>query len=96
MTGLVNPPYGGGNPELGQQKLTDRIYRGYQRSIEEVDAIARKFCEKEEAIYSLVRDFSLLSAKNKNDMLIFIQDFFNQIKNKKKLKNICVDNALKN
>ncbi len=96
MTGLVNPPYGGGNPELGQAKLTDRLYRGYQRSIEEIDAVAKIFCAKEEAIYSLVRDFSLLTAKNKNDMLVFLQDFFTQIKNKKRLKNICVDNALKN
>ncbi len=96
MTGLVNPPYGGGNPELGQEKLTDRLYRGYHRSFEEIEAVAKIFCQKEEAIYSLINNFTLLSNKNKNDMLAFIGDFFTQVKNKKRLKNICVDNALVN
>lgn len=96
MTGLVNPPYGTGNQELGLEKLTDRLYRGYQRSIEEVDATVKIFCEREEAIYSLIRNFSLLSPKNRNEMLAFLGDFFTQVKNKKRLKDICVDNALKN
>ncbi len=96
MTGLVNPPYGVGNPQLGLEKLTDRLYRGYKRSLEEIEAVAKIFCQKEEAIYSLINNFTLLSNKNKIDMLDFIGDFFAQVKNKKRLKNICIDNALVN
>ena len=96
MTGLVNPPYGEGNRDLGLEKLTDRQYRGYPRSIEEVEATANIFLQKEEAIYSLIKNFNLLSDKNKNEMLDFLAQFFTEIKNKKKLKSICIDHALSN
>jgi hypothetical protein len=96
MTGLVNPPYGEGNRELGLAKLTDRQYRGYPRSIGEIEATANIFLQKEEAIYSLIKNFNLLSNKYKTEMLNFLGEFFTEIKNKKRLKTICVDNALSN
>lgn len=96
MTGLVNPPYGEGNSKLGLEKLTDRLYRGYPRTIEEVEGVAKIFLQKEEAIYALIRNFNLLSNKNKNDMLVFLADFFTEIKSRKKLMSTCVNNALAN
>lgn len=96
QTGLVNPPYGDGNRALGLEKLTDRQYRGYQRSMEEIEATANIFLQKEEAIFSLIQNFNLLSNKNKTEMVDFLSVFFTEIKNKKKLKSICIDKALEN
>ena len=96
MTGLVNPPYGEANPLLENEKLTERLYRGYARTIEELETTANIFLQKEEAIYSLIKNFTLLTDKNKKEMIDFLSDFFKDIKNKKKLKSIFIEEALTN
>lgn len=96
MTGLVDPPYGGPPPELGIERLTQRVYRGYARSLDEIETAAKLFLEKEEAIYALINQFNLLTPGNKKDMLRFLKEFFTEIKSKKELKKIFVDNALDN
>ena len=96
MTGIVNPPYGEANSLLENENLTERLYRGYPRSIEELEATANIFLQKEEAIYSLIKNFSLLTDKNKKEMTDFLRDFFEDIKNKKKLKSIFIEKALAN
>lgn len=94
MTGLVNPPYGESNSLLENEKLTERLYRGYARSMEELEETANIFLVKEEAIYSVIQNFDLLTNKNKIEMIDFLKQFFGQIKNKKKLKSVFIDNAL--
>jgi hypothetical protein len=96
MTGLVDPPYGVTPENLGIEKLTQRLYRGIGRSPEEIEATINKFLEKEEAIYSLINNFDLLTNGNKKEMINFLKGFFSEVKDKKEQKRIFVDNALKN
>ncbi len=94
MTGLVNPIYGGPNPELGLSSLKERLYRGYQRSLDEIQAAAKIFLDKKEAIYGLINNFELLNSGNKKEMINFLKEFYDDIDNTRDLKRIFVDNAL--
>ncbi len=96
ICGLVNPPYGGPPPELGITNLTQRLYRGYSRTEQELETEIKKFLAKEESMYTFINSFSLLSAGNKKEMISFLKEFFTEIKNKKAIKYTFIDNALEN
>ncbi len=96
ISGLVDPPYGGPPPDLGITKLTERLYRGYPRTEDELDIAIKKYLDKEEAIYSLINNFSLLTTSNRKEMINFLKEFFTEIKNKKRVKYIFIENALQN
>ena len=96
ISGLVNPPYGAPPPELGIEHLTQRLYRGYERSMDEIELAVKPFLEKEEAFYAMINNFDLLTAGSKKEMLNFLKEFYSTIKSKKELKTIFVDNALRN
>lgn len=96
ICGLVNPPYGAPPPELGIEHLTQRLYRGYMRSMEEIEVTVKSFLEKEESFYSLINNFDLLNPRSKKEMINFLEEFYSEIKSKKELKRIFVDNAIKN
>ena len=94
MTGLVNPSYGEPHPDLGLKNLRQRLYRGYKRSLDEIEAAAKIFLEKKEAIYELINNFELLNTGSKKEMLTFLKEFYAEISNTRDLKYIFVDNAL--
>ncbi len=96
ITGLVNPPYGGPPPDLGIERLTQRLYRGYERTLAEIETTAKIFIDKEEAIYALINQFEPLTAASKKEMIEFLNGFYKTIKNKKELKSLFVDGALTN
>ncbi|MEJ8819402.1 hypothetical protein [Lacibacter sp. H407] len=96
ITGLVNPYYGAPPPQLGIERLTQRLYRGHERSIEEIEVAVKSFLEKEESFYALINNFDLLTPKSKKEMINFLEEFYAEIKNKNERKRIFVDNALKN
>ena len=94
ITGLVNPSYGAPPPDLGIESITERLYRGHKRTLEEIETAVKLFLDKKEAIYSLINNFSYLQSGNKKEMITFLDGFFDEIKNTKNLKRIFVDNAL--
>ncbi len=94
ITGFVNPSYGGPPPGLGIESVTQRLYRGYKRSTEEIEAAAKVFLDKKDSIYSLINNFEPLNARSKKEMIKFLDDFFDEISSKKNLKRTFVDNAL--
>ena len=96
ICGLVNPPYGAPPPELKIEHLTQRLYRGYERSMDEIELTVKSFLKKEESFYALINNFDLLTPGSKKEMINFLKDFYSDIKSKKELKKIFVDNALKN
>jgi hypothetical protein len=96
VTGLVNPSYGTPPPQLGIERLTQRLYRGHERSMDEIELTVKSFLKKEEAFYALINNFDLLTSGSKKEMISFLKEFYFEIKSKKELKRIFVDNALKN
>jgi hypothetical protein len=92
-TGLVNPPYADPPAEMGIHHITARIYRGFPRTIEEIEASVALFIQNEDKILSIVKNADFLLDRNKKEMLDFLSEFFETIKNKKSLKRTFIDEA---
>jgi hypothetical protein len=91
--GLVNAPYAVPAELLGTTSVLERVYRGFPRTLEEIEAEAKKFREKKQAIYSLISNFELLDKRQKDEMLRYLQDFFRILDDPKSMKREFVDNA---
>jgi hypothetical protein len=93
VSGLVNPPYATPDPGLGIESVTERVYRGFPRSMEELRVVIDLFRQKENEILSLINNFNLLDQRYKNDMINYLGDFFSVIKDDAEVKNIFITNA---
>ena len=73
--------------------VTERVYRGYPRSMEEIDEALIVFNAQKENIYSMINNFDLLSSRNKKTMIDYLDDFYKLITNPKKVKSTFIKNA---
>ena len=94
--GLVDASYAIPNEVIGTEKVTERVYRGFPRSPEEIQTILNVFKTKKESIYSLINNFTLLSEKARKVMTDYLEDFYTTIENSSRVKAIFIDNARKN
>ena len=91
--GLVDASYAIPHEIIGTEKVTERVYRGFPRTIEEIQITLDVFRQKKSAIYSQINNFNLLSARIKKTMTDFLDEFFELIENKSRVKSVFVDNA---
>jgi hypothetical protein len=92
-SGLVNTDYAIPTPELGIESVRDRLYRGFPRTMDELENVLRIFNEQKDNIYSLINNFQPLSAKNKEDMTSYLDDFYKMINNPKHVEVEFIQNA---
>ncbi len=92
--GAVNALYAEPAPYLGIQKVTDRLYLGFPRTMEEIKPVVNVFLQKETEVLNLINGFPLLRKKPKEEMLAFIQGFFTLIKDDAMVKKVFIDNAI--
>lgn len=83
--GLVNAPYAIPQPEFGIEKVTDRYYRGMPRDKAEIEEMIKLFKEKKDFIYALVNGFELLSKKARAEMIDYIDTFYKDLDDKRKI-----------
>ncbi len=93
ISGFVNATYAVPSELLNLTSVTERLYRGFPRTIEEIEKTAAKFIQQEKTIYTMIENFDLLSKSSKKEMTQFLNDFFNTIKNKKYRQRVFIDNA---
>ena len=93
--GLVNADYAVPVPELEIASVRDRLYRGFPRTMEELQATLQLFRDKKNAIYSLITNMEALSDYHRDDMIQYLDGFFLTINNEKKVKQIFIDHARK-
>lgn len=86
--GLVNAPYAIPQPEFGIEKVTDRYYRGIARAKEEIDPLIQLFKEKKDFIIALVKNFEPLNKKARESMVDYLEGFYQDLNDKRKLKNV--------
>jgi hypothetical protein len=96
VSGFVNPPYAEPPPDMGIEKVTQRLYRGFPKPIEDLQVVINLFLQKENEIYSLINDFELLNQTSKKEMHSYLEDFFKTIKNENEVKSVFITNARKN
>lgn len=93
--GAVNADYAVPPEMLNISKVTDRLYRGFPATIEELRPIIALFNQKETEIFKVIDDFKLLGPEPKQVMVNFLKEFFFIIKDEKNVVNIFIKNARK-
>lgn len=94
--GLVDASYAIPSEVIGTEKITERVYRGFPRTMEELELVLSLFRQKKEAIYSLIDQFSLIAEKNRKIMTSYLDDFYKTINNRNLVQIIFIDKARTN
>ncbi|MEO7923180.1 MAG: hypothetical protein ABIR30_05835 [Chitinophagaceae bacterium] len=92
-SGFVNAGYALPNELLGTESVTERVYRGFPRTMEELESVFEEFRKHKEKIYSLIMNFSLLKERTRKEAVDYLEDFYKTINNKSQVKTIFIDNA---
>jgi len=93
-SGLVNASYAVANEEItGTASVTERVYRGFPRAMEELEPVFALFRKQRENINSLIMNFTLLKEKTRKETVGYLDDFYKVINNKNEAKSIFIDNA---
>lgn len=92
-SGLVNTIYAIPDPEFPIKSVTERLYRGYPRTMEELNEALEIFNRQKDSIYALIKNFELLSKENKKNMIIFLDQFYSQVKDPGDIKFNFISNA---
>ena len=95
FSGLVNAYYALPDDRLGIESVTQRVYRGYSRTMPELQEALDTFRLKKNEIYSLIKEFGLLTPKTKREMTDYLDDFFKQIQDPQGIKQTFITGALK-
>jgi hypothetical protein len=94
--GLVNAPYAVPNEHLPITAVTDRYYKGFPRTMEELLKSVLIFKEKKEVIMFNIKKFTLLNTRVKNEMIRYLEEFYQVIDDKKSLQSAFITNARTN
>jgi collagenase-like PrtC family protease len=93
---VVDAPYAIPNEELGIKDVKERLYRGFERTMDELQEAIDIFKERKSRILFTINNFSLLSERTKRDMIWYIDDFYKIIENKRMVRTSFISNARKN
>jgi hypothetical protein len=91
--GLVNANYATPAEELGIELVRQRLYRGFPRSLNELQAVINVFQEKKESIMYYVDHFELCNTRCRRGMASYLDEFYKIIANKKNVEFIFISNA---
>jgi len=92
-SGLVNTYYSVPDEKLEIESVTQRVYRGFPRTMPELQSVLDTFRKQKNNIYDLINNFNYLTARNKKEMIGFLSDFFVMIENPKQVKTAFIDKA---
>ncbi|OOG68603.1 hypothetical protein [Algoriphagus sp. A40] len=98
MTGLVNPPYAQVNNNIGIERVTDRLYRGFCRDPQLMQAIRAEILAKESRIFETVEKNKVyFSEPDEKACRNYLKDFFDILKSdgmfEQKVLNACRTNT---
>jgi len=90
---LVNAPYAVPNAKLNIGSIHDRLYRGYERTPEELEFVFKEFRMKKKAIYDLYQNSNLLTEKEKQRVFDYFDEFYDIIDDPKLVKREFINAA---
>lgn len=91
--GFVNASYAAPPEELGLSSVRERAYRGFPRSMEELEETIAIFKSQKEKIWALVNNCQWLSNRYKKEITNYLDDFYRTLDSKSSVKNVFIDNA---
>jgi hypothetical protein len=90
---LVNAPYAIPSEKLDIKSIHDRLYRGYDRTPEELEFIFKEFRMKKDRFYSLYQNTDLLTEKEKERVIKYFDEFYKIINSPKLVNRYFIKNA---
>ena len=93
FAGLVNASYAIPKEGLGITSVTERLYRGFARTMDELQVNLDVFKAKKDAIMFYINNFSLISTRVKKDMTRYLEEFYDTIDDKKLVKAYFITRA---
>lgn len=93
--GLVNASYAIPPPEFNLRSVKERLYRGFPRTMPELQNTLEIFRKNKSAMDSLIRNCSYLEKYHKNEMTKYLEEFFRIIEREKNVEALFIDNARK-
>ncbi len=92
-SGFVNASYALPNELLGTESVTERVYRGFPRTMEELQSTLDIFRNKKSQILALINNCVYLQSRTKKEIVDYLEEFYSTINNKKQVQSIFIDNA---
>ena len=90
-SGLVHPPYAAPDPRLALRSVTDRLYRGPCRTVDEFSAAAEPFRARQADMVAAIDSLSELDGASRREMKDYLESFFRRIATPASIKKTFVD-----
>jgi hypothetical protein len=94
--GAISTDYAEPQPRFGIERVSDRLFRGQCRTMEEFKANFEFFKSKKAEIYALYEGFEPLRSRQRKDVLSYYEKFYETIDNDAMIKIEFIDNCLEN
>jgi hypothetical protein len=91
--GLVNADYAVPPPELGITTVRQRLYRGFPRTLQELQEAMLLLNNRRKAIDSLIMNCVPLSRNNKKEMMDYLGDFYKATQSEEDIKELFIRGA---
>lgn len=89
--GMVNVPYAAPDERLHIKSVTDRLYRGPCRTLEEFTAAAEPFRARRAEMFAAIDAVKDLDGKHRREMRVYLDSFFGRIETPQWIKRTFVD-----
>jgi hypothetical protein len=91
LSGMVHTPYAAPDERLSLRSVTDRLYRGPCRTLEEFDAAAEPFRAHKADMMTAIDSVGELNAAHRREMKDYLESFFRRIATRDAVKKAFVD-----
>jgi len=94
QSGFVNAPYAVVNERFRIKNVRQRLYRGRCVNNEHIAASLQKFRDSREAIYALMNEQEGLKPYVREDLVRYVDDFYELINNRKDVERRIIDKCI--
>jgi hypothetical protein len=91
LSGMVHAPYAAPDPRLSLKSVTDRLYRGPCRTLDEFIAAAAPFRAQQAAMMTVIDSVGDLDGVHKREMKDYLESFFRRLATPESIKKTFVD-----
>jgi hypothetical protein len=93
FSGFVNTNYSSPDERLGIETVRQRLYRGFPRTMEELNATLDIYKQQKGNIYALIKNFNLFTHETKKELTDYLDEFYDTINNPSEVKKTFIDHA---
>lgn len=91
--GIVNASYAIPHEALNIPSVTVRLYRGFPRTMNELEEAVAIFKEKKSSIMYMINNFTLLKEKGRREVVRYLEQFYETIDSKRAIRDVFINNA---